>query len=606
MIDSCFVLTQPMPDDQMSLVAVILYDFQDRKFLPRERHGEEEIVQEVKDVESYLLRSKTKLAASLARCRIKHNLLSIDYILPESVKRKQERSSSLPLYTWVNTLKSSLDEVQSVLKSAGFSQVNSIGQLEGQTFCQDSHCGDILVFPAQLKAQLNTTELLRDHTLIIQDKICSLGPNAVCSLLPEEGDALMLGCFSGFTVAHTASLIAEKHKANSNVQPTVYVCVSDRTDAQREELQQAVTAMGSKNVTLIPEDFQSLDSRDKRLQKLRVILLTPKCSVSAVSNPVEFILHEKGDTELLQDLSQSSIARSKLEALVAQQRKDIDHALKFSKVLAVVYSTCSSYKEENEEVVSRALEQAKAGSEQEGEPKQSNFRLTTAPFSMPDQAEGPTKTHPFFMLEPSEQSNGCFLAVLSREPEPEIKEEPHEVIVRANAKGILDRIGSSQLTRKEQRQADRMTQTTQARTSQPHLSATIYSRSQEIVGSHSTTVCGRPEFTNRRQSSQGKAKAMQMQASKDSVHSSFPSSKPQSNAPKKSITPVLYTPPTPPLPTPPARPRRARQEAPKPVVLVLPRVHFPNFFPPQLSRTGSGPNFDSMWRPPAQSGGQYK
>lgn len=85
----------------------------------------------------------------------------------------------------------------------------------------------------------------------------------------------------------------------------------------------------------------------------------------------------------------------------------------------------------------------------------------------------------------------------------------------------------------------------------------------------------------------GKAKAMQMQASKDSVHSSFPSSKPQSNAPKKSITPVLYTPPTPPLPTPPARPRRARQEAPKPVVLVLPRVHFPNFFPPQLSRTGS-------------------
>ncbi|TNN70523.1 putative methyltransferase NSUN7 [Liparis tanakae] len=135
------------------------------------------------------------------------------------------------------------------------------------------------------------------------------------------------------------------------------------------------------DVTLIPEDFQSLDSRDKRLQKLRVILLTPKCSVSAVSNPVEFILHEKGDTELLQDLSQSSIARSKLEALVAQQRKDIDHALKFSKVLAVVYSTCSSYTEENEEVVSRALEQAKAGSEQEGEPKQSNFRQVSVKVS---------------------------------------------------------------------------------------------------------------------------------------------------------------------------------------------------------------------------------
>ncbi|XP_068570814.1 putative methyltransferase NSUN7 isoform X2 [Cebidichthys violaceus] len=588
-------------DDQMSLVAVMLYDFQDRKFLPRERHGEDEIVQEVKDVESYFLRFKTKLAASLARCRIKHNLLSIEDILPESVKMKQERSSSLPLYAWVNTLKSSVDEVQSVLKSAGFSQVKSIGELEGQTFCQDPHCGDILVFPAQLKAQLYTTKLLSDHTLVIQDKSCSLGPNAVCSLLPEEGDVLMLGCFSGLTVSHTASLIAEKHKANSNVQPTVYVCVSDRTNAQREELQQAVAAMGSKNVKLIPEVFQSLDNRDKRLQKLRVILLTPKCSVSAVSNPVEFILQEKRDTDLLQDLSQSSIAQSKLEALVAQQRKDIDHALKFSKVLAVVYSTCSSYKEENEEVVSRTLEQAKAGSEQEGEPKQANFRLSPSPFSIPDHAEGPKNT-PFFMLEPSEQSNGCFLAVLSREPEPVVKEAPHEVLVRANAKGILDRIGSNQQTRKEQhRHTNRTTKTTHGRTSQPHLSVSVHSKNQETTGSHSTTLCRHQEFTNRRQSSHGKAKEMRLQASKNTVSSSFCSSKPESSAPKKSINPVLNTTTTRPPGTPLARPRRAHQEVLKPVVLVLPPVHFPDFFPPQLSRTGCSPSSNYKWRPPAQS-----
>lgn len=51
-------------------------------------------------------RYRTKLAASLARCRIKHDLLSIESMLPESVKTKQQRSSRLPLYTWVNTLKS--------------------------------------------------------------------------------------------------------------------------------------------------------------------------------------------------------------------------------------------------------------------------------------------------------------------------------------------------------------------------------------------------------------------------------------------------------------------------------------------------------------------
>lgn len=58
----------------------------------------------------------------------------------------------------------------------------------------------------------------------------------------------MVGCFSGLTVAHTATLIAEKHKSNStNNQSTVFVCVSDRTDAQREELQQVVSAMGCKS-----------------------------------------------------------------------------------------------------------------------------------------------------------------------------------------------------------------------------------------------------------------------------------------------------------------------------------------------------------------------
>lgn len=54
----------------------------------------------------------------------------------------------------------------------------------------------------------------------------------------------MVGCFSGLTVSHVASLITEKHKTISSKQPTVHVCVSDCTDAQREELQHTVSIMG--------------------------------------------------------------------------------------------------------------------------------------------------------------------------------------------------------------------------------------------------------------------------------------------------------------------------------------------------------------------------
>ncbi|XP_008325307.2 putative methyltransferase NSUN7 [Cynoglossus semilaevis] len=297
MIDSCLHLPPSIPDDEMSLAAVVLYDLQDRKFMPRRHHqGQtEEIIAEARSIENYLTGCSTKLAASLARCRIKHNVLSIHCILPRSVRIKQGRSNCLPHYAWVNTMKSSLDEVQAVLKSSGFSQVKSAAHLEGQSFCRDPHCGDLLVFPAGLKPRLNSTNLLTDHKLTIQDKFCSLGPNLVCSVLPARGDVLMVGHFSGLTVAHTASLVAWKHttQQNSNNQSTVYVCVSG-TEARRQEIQQVVTTMGCKNVKLMPGVFQSLDRAEKTLQRVRVILLTPRCSMSAVSDPVQFILQENG------------------------------------------------------------------------------------------------------------------------------------------------------------------------------------------------------------------------------------------------------------------------------------------------------------------------
>ncbi|KAJ0002464.1 hypothetical protein NQD34_007613 [Periophthalmus magnuspinnatus] len=405
-LDSSFYLTQQLPDDQMSLVVVMLYDFQDRKFVPRECENTDKDIKEVRDVELHLLRFKTKLAASLARWRIKHELLSIECMLPESVRIKQDRASSLMLYAWVNSLKSSVDEVQSVLERAGFSRVRSVGQLQGKTFCQDTHCEDLLVFPTLVRAHLEPTSLLSNHKLIVQDKACCLGPNAVCPLLqePETGDVLMAGCFSGLTVVHTASLIAMKLKSTSNDKSTVFVCVGDRTESQREKLQQVVNAMGCKNVKLIPVSFQSVDRSDNQFQKVQVILLAPKSSLSSISNPVEFILQEDGDTELLQDLARGSIAKSKLESLVVQQKKDIDHAMQFPKILSVIYTTYSSYPEENEEVVRDVFEQACACWENDSS-QTSHF-----PFCCPLDSKDL-----LFTLKSTEHSNGCFMAIFQRE-----------------------------------------------------------------------------------------------------------------------------------------------------------------------------------------------
>ncbi|XP_042558737.1 putative methyltransferase NSUN7 [Clupea harengus] len=457
MIDSCFYLCQPMPDELMSLVAIMLYDFQDRKFVPWERpaNEREESMPQVREVEECLLKSKTKLAASLARCRIKHDLLTIDCMLPDSVRKKQEKAGSQPLYAWVNTLKTSLSEVLAVLKREGFTQVKSARQLEGQTFCQDPHCQDLLAFPSQQKAELYRTKLISQYKLIIQDKSCCVGPWLVRGLLPAEGDILMAGSPSILTVAHVAAVVAAIVACGPQVPNTtsgpsrIYVCAGDLQSCHREELQESLITMGCKNVKLLPEAFQALDMSDLRLQKVQLILLTPQCSVSAVCNPVEYLLQENGDRELLQDLSHGSIVPAKLDALVARQNKDLKHALRFPRVYAVVYCTCSVYPEENEELVSRVLAE---GQEDQGRP---SFRPNSA--VLPQQlyvcgAEGGKESESrFFKLEPSEESNGCFIAVLTREPEPEVTETAQEVLARAAAKGLLDGIQTNPLPKKEKR-----------------------------------------------------------------------------------------------------------------------------------------------------------
>lgn len=83
--------------------------------------------------------------------------------------------------------------------------------------------------------------------MCLQDKSCSLGPQAVFSLLPDDADVLLVGHFSGLTLSHTAALIAQKDLPYGAQPPTVYACVSGHTEAQRAELQQTMTAMGCKS-----------------------------------------------------------------------------------------------------------------------------------------------------------------------------------------------------------------------------------------------------------------------------------------------------------------------------------------------------------------------
>ena len=84
---------------------VVLWDYQNRKFQQRTPFKDELLDPVVQQVEEAIVEYKTKLNASLARHRIKASARSVEFLLPDKVRSKEDLASKLPVYVWVNTLR---------------------------------------------------------------------------------------------------------------------------------------------------------------------------------------------------------------------------------------------------------------------------------------------------------------------------------------------------------------------------------------------------------------------------------------------------------------------------------------------------------------------
>ncbi|ERE91472.1 putative methyltransferase NSUN7 [Cricetulus griseus] len=245
LIDSYIFPSTTIPDHLGSLIIVMLYDFQDRKFQSRVLSDNEESISEVQEVESLL---------------------------------------------------NSLEEVYSNLKKKGYNKVKSVLHLEDKAFAVDQHCYDVVIFPAHLKKDLVNIDLFKDYKLIFQDKSRSLAVHSVKALLNMDDDILMVNMGSWYTVAHMSIL------TNNNTSK-IFVCGIQSQDKD-PEMKKLFTKMGCQNIEILQETFVSLESKDHRLQNVKVILLLPRCSALGVSNPVEFILNENEGKEKRTQLEQ--------------------------------------------------------------------------------------------------------------------------------------------------------------------------------------------------------------------------------------------------------------------------------------------------------------
>ncbi|XP_060044169.1 putative methyltransferase NSUN7 isoform X3 [Erinaceus europaeus] len=292
LIDSYVFPSSTIPDHLSSLIIVMLYDFQDRKFQARLLSNKEVSIAEVQEVENLLYSFKTKLAAALARCRIKHDALSIYQILPETVRNQELRASTLPLYAWINTCKISPEEVYNYLKKKGYHKVKSVLHADEKVFAVDQHCFDVLIFPSHLKRDLLNIGLFKDDKLIFQDKSRSLAVHSVKALLNMDDDILMVNTGSWYTVAHMSVL------TNNNTSK-IFVCGAN-SQAKDPDLKNLFRTMGCKitkaqavvycTCSVYPEENETVVKKALEFQELGVKIqpyrlsppVLPLCSLKEI------------------------------------------------------------------------------------------------------------------------------------------------------------------------------------------------------------------------------------------------------------------------------------------------------------------------------------
>lgn len=261
-----------------------------------------------------------------------------------------ENVQPFPRYVRINTLRVTPDEAVQTLQDDGYEVY------------ADNIVPNLLVLPP--KTDLHAHPFVVDGRLILQDKSSCFSALALVGggTHPAHGDLLDACAAPGNKTTHAAALVgdlaftkSQSTKSSSNdpsaskFQQLSSVYALDRDSKRMKILKNRVELLcPPKGVIVHPIhlDFLTLKPNDSRMKKLQCILLDPSCSGSGiVSQPGR--VNITGDSE----------ATRRLETLSNFQITVLKHAMSFSQVERIVYSTCSVHDIENEHVIATCLKE---------------------------------------------------------------------------------------------------------------------------------------------------------------------------------------------------------------------------------------------------------
>ncbi|KAF6775343.1 Methyltransferase NSUN7 [Paragonimus kellicotti] len=315
-----FFMEYPDLKDEEYLVFVLAYDYAMRNFqrrvsLPHERSlptperyfeympNNNRLIlyppggELFKTAETAVQSMCMRMAAAVARVRVRSQVGSLRLLLPEEWRTSEQLAEVMPTYGWYNQLLGKQDIVTGWLKDHGFRRIMAGRLPQPLEYASDKHCSDVFIFNRADVSTLLDSEIVTQKNLVLQDKSTCLGVHCCLSNVAGGEEVLFVNCINVYCAVHMEGLIGNKFPL---IQPVPQIrCIRALKEDEDTRL---ITKMGSKVIKASTEEFLSLEPNNEKNKSIRHIFIEANDTRSAVVNPIGFIEVEADDLNILRDM----------------------------------------------------------------------------------------------------------------------------------------------------------------------------------------------------------------------------------------------------------------------------------------------------------------
>jgi len=444
LIDSGFSDGAPIPDELNSLAVVMLFELTQRRFIIRGSRSKAALgprLEEVEEVERHLDKYAVKLAASLARLRIRESSLSLADTMPAEISQSEKNRVNARIFAWANKFNPQPIEVELEARKVEFKKEEDLKK-------------ELISFETEEFERIESSDLIGQNKIILCDSSSLLAAQIIQNysnngLTLSNGEEAFNILHAGGTFNSIPALCHEIYKTGIVLQreanqkrflfgnsetnqnqdvpvekPKLLICAKR---ANHELLNQKLLDLGiNENLFKLIPPLSTIPPNDKILMHVKMCVVEPECSLTLASDPIQYLLIEgKGSDENDNRLESIAQGHSKPQEGMTTVLQSAVTNLPIASV--VVYLTRSDLSEENENVVQGI--------------KKNGFTLSNVPLELP--LEVAKETGKFLRIPKSENGSGLFCCCLTRN-----QTDPKIALKKSALKGLFVPSTGSSSTKK--------------------------------------------------------------------------------------------------------------------------------------------------------------